>query len=541
VSARPTIVPGALASASRTPPAALLASGGLVAGLMLVPFAYLVVRVAGAGEAALGALVSYRTVELLLRTTLFAATVTGLAGGLALPLAWLATRSDLPGRGLWSVLLALPLVIPTYVGGYVFVAALGPRGLLQRALEATFGVERLPELYGFGGAAAVLTACTYPYLYLSLRGALARIDVSLEESARSLGRTPWQSFRDVVLPQLRPALTAGGLLVALYALSDFGAVALLQFDTFTRAIYVQYQASFDRTGAAALSLLLSLLTATVLYVEVRTRGAARYHRSTVGVARPARPVALGRWRWPAVLFCGLVVGGALLLPVGVLLYWLWRGLDQGVRTAVLGQAILGSVQASALAALAALALAAPLAVLAVRFPGRATTLLERVAYAGYALPGIVIALSLVFVGARLVPWLYQTLGMLVLAYVIRFLPQAVGAMRSSLLQVGPHVEEAARSLGRRPLEAWREVTLPLILPGVMTGAALVFLTTMKELPATLLLSPTGFRTLATLAWSAAADGFFAEAAAPALLLVVCSAPALIALLGPAADVEQRAE
>jgi iron(III) transport system permease protein len=506
----------------------------------LLPLVYLILRVAGAGDATFEALVRPRTVELLFRTTVFAGVVTTLAILLGLPLAWLTARSDLPGRGVWSVLLALPLVIPTYVGGYVFIAAFGPRGLLQQAL-APLGVSRLPELYGFGGATAVLTAFTYPYVYVSVRAALARMDASLEESARSLGRGSWESFRDVVLPQLRPALTAGGLLVALYALGDFGAVALLQLETFTRVIYVQYQGSFDRTSAAALALLLALLTATILYVEVRARGRARYHRSTGGVARAGRPVPLGWWRWPALLLCGSVVGLSLALPIGVLIYWLLRGVGQGLRLAVLGEAIVGSVQGSALAALAALVCGLPVALLAVRYPSRATAAIERLSYVGYGLPGIVIALSLVFFGARLVPALYQTLAMLVLAYVVRFLPQAIGALRTSLLQVGPHMEEAARSLGRGPFQTWREVTLPLVLPGVLGGAAIVFLTTMKELPATLLLSPIGFRTLAVLTWSAASEGLFAEAALPSLLLVVCSAPALLVLLGRSEELAERSE
>jgi iron(III) transport system permease protein len=316
-------------------------------------------------------------------------------------------------------------------------------------------------------------------------------------------------------------------------------VALLQFDTFTRAIYVQYQGSFDRSGAAALALLLAVLTVGVLAVEVRTRGRARYHRSTAGAVRSPRQIPLGRWRWPAILFCGSVMTLSLVLPVSVLLYWLTRGLSSGVSSGIIWASIVGSVQAAALTAIVASALALPLAILAVRYPGALTTVVERITYAGFALPGIVTALALVFFGANFVPFLYQTLSLLVVAYVVRFLPQALGSVRSSLLQVGPHVEEAARSLGRSPLQVWRDVTIPLIWPGILSGAALVFLTTMKELPATLLLSPTGYRTLAVTTWSAAAEGFFAEAAVPALLLVLCSIPPLYMLLGRGSDSRTR--
>lgn len=515
----------------RTEQSLLVLAAVLVAGLVALPVLYLVLRVAGAAEALPELLLRRRVLELLANTVGFAAAVT--AGGLAVgvPVAWLTVRSDLPGRRLWSVLMALPLVVPSYVGGYVYVAVLGPRGMLQGALEPLFGIERLPEIYGFGGATAVLVASTYPYVFLSARAVLLRLDPALEEAARSMGHGAAATFWRVVLPQLRPGAAAGATLVCLYALGEFGAVSLLRFDTFTRVIYVQYQASFDRTMAAALALVLVLLTGAVLWLETATRGGARYHRSTGGVVRPPPIVRLGRWRWVALAFCALVWFWALVLPVGVLLYWSVRGVGPALRADVLGEAIAGSVQSSALAAVAAVLAALPVALLAARRRSGAAALVERLTYLGYALPGIVVALALVFFGANFALFLYQTLAMLVFAYVVRFLPQAVGAAQAALAQVSPHLEEAARGLGRTPLRAWREVTLPLILPGLASGAALVFLTAMKELPATLLLSPIGFRTLATATWSAASEGLFAQAAVPALLLVLCSLPPLYALLG----------
>jgi iron(III) transport system permease protein len=188
---------------------------------------------------------------------------------------------------------------------------------------------------------------------------------------------------------------------------------------------------------------------------------------------------------------------------------------------VLGPA-LNSVLASGLGAAAAVLGALPLAFLAVRYPGRLTVALERAAYGGYALPPIVLALSLVFLGVQALPFLYGTLAMLVLAYLVRFLPQAVGVTRSALLQLNPHLPEAAASLGQPPSGVLRRVTAPLLRPGLLAGAALVFLTAMKELPATLLLAPIGFDTLATRVWSATAEGRFAEAALPALVLMAVS-------------------
>lgn len=507
---------------SRHAPILILLPAALVATGMLVPLVYLIWRTLGAGAEVWDLVFRARTLQLLISTAGLALAVTAAGTVLSIPLAWLTVRTDLPFRRAWAVLTILPLVIPTYVGGFTLVAALGPRGILQQLLAIPFGIERLPEIYGFPGAMLALTLFAYPYMLLGLRASIRGLDPALEEAARGLGHSAWSTFWHATLPQLRPALASGALLVALYTLSDFGAVSLLQFDSFTRAIYTQYQGSFDRTMAAVLALILAALTLFVLIGEARTRGRARYHRSTVGTVRPIAIVRLGRWRWPALLFCALVVACALLLPMSVLLYWLARGFTSGESFRLLSMAAVNSVYASVPAAVVAIIAALPVAILSVRYPGRISDVVERATYSGFALPGIVIALALVFFGANYITPLYQTVVLLVAAYVVRFLPQAVGATRSSLLQVSPSLEEAARGLGRGPLHVLAAVTIPLVRSGMLAGAALVFLTAMKELPATLLLSPIGFKTLATTTWAAAAQGLFAEAAAPALLMVALS-------------------
>jgi iron(III) transport system permease protein len=430
-------------------------------------------------------------------------------------------RTDLPGRKLWTLLTPLPLVVPSYVGAYLFVSALGPRGLLQGWLEGPLGITRLPDIYGFPGALLVLTLLNYPFVLLSLRAALQRLDPALEEAARSLGKNPWQTFWRVTFPQLRPSLAAGGLLVLLYVLRDFGAVAVMRYNTFTRVIYVQYQNSFDRSAAAALSILLVALSLLVLAAELRWRGRASHH-TAARTPKKAAVVALGHWRWPALCFCGLIVGLALLLPAGILIYWLLRGLLSGEVLGSLWLASRNSILASAMAALLAVAAALPIVILDVRRPSVGSRLLERISYIAFALPGIVVALAMVFFGANFAPWIYQTLPMLGLAYLVLFLPQAIGAVRNSMLQAHPSMEEAARSLGKSPPEVFRRITLPLVRPGLASAAAMVFLTTMKELPATLILAPIGFKTLATSVWSAVSEAFFAQAAAPALLLILAS-------------------
>jgi iron(III) transport system permease protein len=439
---------------------------------------------------------------------------------IAVPLAWLTTRTDLPGRRVWATLSALPLVIPSYVGALALIAALGPRGTLQGWL-APLGVDRLPSIYGFWGAWLALTLFSYPYVLLSVRAALHGMDPGLEEAARSLGHGPWRTFLATTLPHLRPAVAAGALLSALYTLGDFGVVALLRYDAFTRAIYVQYRSALDRSSAAGLALLLVAVTIALLVIESRVRGRSVLHRLGSGAARRARPVPLGPWRIPAVLFCATVIGLALGLPVVVLSGWLLRAIAADVAFDGLGIAAVHSLTIGVWAALATAFAALPVALLASRYPGRLGALAERVSYLGYALPGIVVALAFVSIGVR-TPF-HQTLALLVIACVVRFLPEAVGADRLSLLQISPRMEEAARGLGESAIGATRRVLVPLAGPGMLAGAALVLLTTMKELPVTLLLAPTGYRTLATDIWTAANDAAYGRAAAPALLLILLSA------------------
>ncbi|HWH24560.1 MAG TPA: ABC transporter permease subunit, partial [Candidatus Limnocylindria bacterium] len=308
------------------------------------------------------------------------------------------------------------------------------------------------------------------------------------------------------------------LLAVLYALADFGAVAILQFDSFARSIYVQYRASFDRSLAAVLALMLVGLTLVVAWLESR----ARHRLATLPQAprRPAPIVRLGRWRWPAMLFCAAVVTLGLAVPAGTVAYWLLRGMAQGEPLRLLFGAAAGSLIGGTLAALLAAAFALPVALLAVRHPGRIARAIESVLYSAYAVPGIVIALAAAVFVLNVTPGIYQSLAVLVVAYSVRFLPQAVGPLRGALVQISPRVVEAARTLGDSPATAFRRVTLPLLRPGLVAAVTLVFLTTVKELPITLLLAPAGFETLATQIWGAASEGFYARAAAPAVMLMV---------------------
>lgn len=512
----------------------LVGSATLVAALILLVPAYLLLRIGGAWTEAWETLAQPRTLEILGNTVGLAVAVTAASILIAVPLAWLTTSTDLPGKRFWAVVVALPLVVPSYVAAYLFASILTPKGLLQQMLYPFFGIERLPNFYGFPGAFMVLTLVSYPFIFLTVRSALKKMDPALVEAARSLGLSPWRAFWRVTLPYLRPSITAGGLLVMLYTLRDFGAVTMLQYSTFTRIIYNRYQ-GYRLDVAAAMALVLVVVTAVILILEQRSQGKARYARVSIGVARAQTPAKLGRWRWLGLGFTGLLSFWALLVPAFGLAYWFWRGLRQDWAVKNLGVAqtnveslltllepAWNSLSASLLGAGLAMLLALPIAILVVRHPGRLSRLFERLTYASFALPGIVVALAFVFFGANYASSLYQTLPMLLAAYVILFIPQAVGAQRSSLLQVSANLEEAAQSLGQRPSTIFRRITLPLVKPGMLAGGALVFLTCMKELPATLILSPLGFSTLSAQIWTNIGEAFFARAAAPTLLLLLLS-------------------
>ncbi len=513
----------------KLPPAVVLVPAILVGLAMLLPLTYLVIRSIGASDEAWRLLFRVQTVYTLGRTVTLIATVSVASVLIAVPIAWLTVRTDLPFRRVWTVLTVLPLVIPSFVGAFLMVSALGPKGLLQQFLSGPFGIDRLPEIYGLPGATLTLALLSYPYVLLTVRSALVNLDPAMEESARGLGHGPLRTFWKVTLPQLRPSIAAGSLLVGLYTLSDFGAVSLMRFPTFTSVIYQQLQYA-DRSIAAVLSLVLVGMAVVILVSENVSRGRLRYYQANTSAPRVPRVFRLGRWKGPSLAFCGGIVIFALVIPMAVLGFWLIRGVSSGEPLLLLWEATRNSLLVSGLAAIAAVVLSVPVAAMVVRHPSVLSRILEPVSFTGYALPGVVIALTLVFFGANYARPVYQTAWLLIFAYVVLFFPVALGAVRSSLQQISPKLEDAARGLGRRPHQVMLTVTLPLMRSGVIMGAALVFLITMKELPATLILGPLGFKTLATSIWSASSEAFFARAAAPALMLILISSVPMAFLL-----------
>jgi iron(III) transport system permease protein len=483
---------------------------------VLIPLAYLVLRALEANPRDLLEIVfRVRNLELLAKTVALGLGVVLACSVIALPLAWLTARTNIAAKGVLTLIGVLPLAVPGYVGAYAMLAATGQNGVLEKLLRIN-----IPRPEGYFGALGVLALFSFPYLFLNLWNALRGLDPSLEESGRSLGLSQWQVFWRVILPQLRPAWLSGALLIALHVLGDFGVVSLTRYDTFSSAIYVQYNAAYDRVYAAWLGLMLLAITVGTLTLESRFLKNIRLSRIGSGVARRQSMARLGNWTLPAFGFVLTIAVVTLVIPLGTIVFWLLGSAAPDWQALFL--AVQNSAFAAAPTALVATFFAVPLAILGTRYPSPFTHLLERSAYLGYATPPLALALSFVFFSLRVIPDLYQTLTMLVLALTIHFLAEAIGPIRASLLQANPKLEEAARGLGFTSLQAFARVTLVLIRRGLLTSLALVFLSCLKELPITYLLSPIGFDTLSRQIFGFTSESMFAQAAPYALAIVTAS-------------------
>lgn len=481
-------------------PASLVVPAVLAAVASVAPLAYLIDVAFDRGASYLWSEIwQRRTFDLVVRSGLLAAAVTATSVVISVPLAWAVMRSDLAGRRVWRVMLALPLAVPSYLAAFAWIS-----------WESS--------LAGFWGAFLVLTAVSYPYVYLPLTAAFARLDQALDEIATIHGRGSVVRLMILSARQCRGTLAAGSLLVGLYVLSDFGAVATMRYDAFTWVIYGAYRAGFNPTRAAVLALVLVLIALILVAAEAIARGRAVTTMTSRAVARP-RPIRLRR---SALWFQSLaltVAAVSLAFPVWRIVVWVTSfGSEDGVGDVM--SALWGSVRYSVVAAAITVLVALPIGLLVARYRSRTTLLLDRSTYVTHALPGIVVAISMVFIGVRVFRPVYLEAPLLVLAYVALFLPLAVGGIRSSAEQIPLGLDDVARSLGSSPMAVVRRVNLPLIAPGVAAATALVTLAAMKELPVTMLLRPTGTDTLATRLWTYTTVSDYAGAGPYALAIIV---------------------
>jgi iron(III) transport system permease protein len=481
-------------------------SATLVALTALLPLGFIVwITIQTGWETASALIFRPRVGELLINTILLEICTIPLAILLAVTLAWLTERSDLPGARLWAWLAIAPLAVPAFVHSYAWITV-------------------APTLHGLFGGVLVSLLAYFPFMYLPVAAQLRQLDPAVEDTASSLGLGPWQVFFRVVLPQLRLAICGGSLLIGLHLLAEYGLYVMIRFDTFTTAIVDQFQSAYNGPAANMLAGVLVICCFVLLRLEVFARGGERYARVGSGAARVSEPRRLGRARLACLLIPATTTVLALGVPLVTLTKWLivggadvWR---IGDISAAFGETLLFAVLAACVTTLAA----APMAWLCVRAPGPWQRALEAChTYVG-SLPGVVIALALVTITVRVAFPLYQTVVTLILAYALMFLPRALIGLRSSIAQVPIELERAAMALGRTPIQAAWQTTIRLAAPGVAAGMALVALGSTTELTATLMLAPNGTRTLSTEFWSLTSELDYAAAAPYALMMVVLSLP-----------------
>ncbi|MDT7793811.1 MAG: iron(III) transport system permease protein [Mycobacterium sp.] len=487
------------------------ATVAILVATTLIPLGYVAWAAASVGwTKAYDLVVRPRVGELLFNTVALVAVTVPLCVAIGVGVAWLVERTDLPGRAFWRPLFVAPLAVPAFVNSYAWVGV-------------------IPSLHGLPAGVLVSTLSYFPFMYLPVAATLRRLDPAVEESARALGSDSAGVFFRVVLPQLRLAILGGSLLIGVHLLAEFGAFAMVRFDTFTVAIFQQFEVTFDGAAGSMLASVLVVLCLVLLVAEAFARGSVRFARIGAGVPRAATPIHLGRYAIPAQFgFIALTVL-ALGVPAWTILRWLWiGGADVWVLDDI-GTALGQTIGLATAAAVLTTVLAFPIAWVAVRSSGVLARAVEGANYITSSLPGIVTALALVTVTIHIARPLYQSVALIVFAYVLLFMPRALVNVRAGLAQVPPSLEEASRSLGSSPTATFLRVTLRLTAPAAAAGASLVFVAVATELTATLLLAPTGTRTLSMRFWSFSSELDYASAAPYALVLVVLAIPVTLVL------------
>lgn len=514
-----------------TPLAPIPTLAFLVAGFILLPLLYVLFLAVTADPTVWARLLGTRIPELLSNTVALAVSSALGTFVFGVPLAWIVTRLEFPGRRIWEWALVLPLAIPSYVLAYIYTYLLGMGGPVEQAWRVLAGPEaQVFSPFSFAGATLVMTFNNFPFVYLLTRAALLNFNVSFEEVARASGASRLRTWTRITLPMVRPAIVAGLSLVILYVISDFGAVSLLRYQTLTYAVYQQITSRYDPSAASVLSVLLVAFALLFLVGERWFRQRSRYYQTGGRFRSPQRRTCRPVEALAVTGYLLLVFGAAFGLPALLLGRWSMGAVEEGAIDARFLGFMWNSAFLSGAAATGAVLLGTPLAYLASRSRSRFGQLWVQTAYVGYVLPGPVAALALLALFSDFAPFLYGGVLVLIVAYIVHFLPAGLQSMEPALQQVTPNLEEVSRTLGYSLGASLRKVTLPLVRSGFVVAWVLMFLQAVKELPATLLLRPVGYDTLAVRVWLEASEELYQLAAPSALLIVVVTLPALLLLV-----------
>lgn len=502
-------------------PKALIITNFIILITFLLPTFYLIWRFLTFTRSYVSFFRSWNVFDLLLNTMLLFIFVVISSLILGLLISIILVRFNIPGSKILFTLSVLPLVIPSYIGALTYVSAFSPKGLFVQ-LFSSLGINEIGGIDGFFGSWLVLTLFTYPYVVLICSSALRNLDSTVEDAARSLGKNRFNVYTQVVIPRLKKPIIFSGLLVGLYVISDFGAVSLMRFSTLTKAIYSYYEFNINGDPVIFYSSILIVLALLISFIQ---RGSEEARSAKVsGTPKISEKTNLSpRSKVLIYTFLSLVIFSGLILPISVLSYWLIRGLSAGNSVRAVFGGVVGSLSVSLLAALFSVIVSTPIIIMVSQYRSKFGNVLERIMLALYGLPHISVGVAILFITIKIFPSIYQSFTALIISYLIVFLPQAIGAGQASMEQVKSNYLDASAGLGMSKLKSFYRITLPLIYRGLFAGGALVFLSTMKELPQTLLLRPTGLNTMAIDIWSYASEGLFTQAAFSSFILLAISA------------------
>ena len=502
-------------------PKALIITNFIILITFLLPTFYLIWRFLTFTKSYVSFFRSWNVFDLLLNTMLLFIFVVISSLILGLLISIILVRFNIPGSKILFTLSVLPLVIPSYIGALTYVSAFSPKGLFVQ-LFSSLGINEIAGIDGFFGSWLVLTLFTYPYVLLICSSALRNLDSTVEDAARSLGKNRFNVYTQVVIPRLKKPIIFSGLLVGLYVISDFGAVSLMRYSTLTKAIYSYYEFNINGDPVIFYSSILIVLALLISFIQ---RGSEEARSAKVsGTPKISEKTNLSpRSKVLIYTFLSLVIFSGLILPISVLSYWLIRGLSAGNSVRAVFGGVVGSLSVSLLAALFSVIVSTPIIIMVSQYRSKFGNVLERIMLALYGLPHISVGVAILFITIKIFPSIYQSFTALIISYLIVFLPQAIGAGQASMEQVKSNYLDASSGLGMSKLKSFYRITLPLIYRGLFAGGALVFLSTMKELPQTLLLRPTGLNTMAIDIWSYASEGLFTQAAFSSFILLAISA------------------
>lgn len=500
----------------KPPGLALLLINLSAASVMVLPLIYILSRAAAAPLEKWQILFRSRVPILMWNTISLAVTVTLFTTILGVILAWLIEHTDLPWKKYMRLLFTLPLVFPPYIGALTYIIIFGKRGVMYSLVGSS-----IINVFSFFSVAFILSMFTFPYTYLTVSASLRKISGNYEEAGRSCGASYSTIFKRVMLPLVKPAILSSSMIILFYIIADFGAVSMLRYTTFTSSIYFQMVGKLDRSGAAILSTLLIVFGFFVLVLKAKILKNNSFYQNPKS-NRVMSPLKIGRLKPLAWLFILFVLLFSLVLPLTTLLIWSVKAIHQGVVGIKTLYYIKNSLIISVGAAFITMSLSLPIAYMKYRRPSKITTVLNSFCHLGSIVPGILLALGIVFIINKYLPWLVGGQAILIIGHSMRFLSRNIQSAESSMALISPALDETAFSLGKRFGTVLYKIVLPTISPGVLSGGAMVLVSSLKELPMTLMLRPPGFDTLSVRLWLSASDGFYINAAPSGLFIVLAS-------------------